>query len=597
MKQLINKKNNYKYFKKVGDKMKETITNLKKVYNYGKEKKLSLILEVVGSIIGIIINIILPILSAKLIVYLTDSIWNQLIITSLIVLAIDLISNLKTVLIRKNTQIFFKTVSENIQKDLAIEILKINQTELDSTSSGTFIQRMTTDPEQLSSLFTKGIGYLTGVISSIGIFIAIFIINKQVFLYYLLSSLILSYLHVLKSKKITIKEKQFREKREKVTGLVGELIRGIRDIKMLNAKTSFISTLNKNIIDQNESRIDARNVDIFYNFIINTLSNIFEFSLILLLVYLVYKNTITASIAIALFSYRFNVMTNLMEKVSLLLEEITNFNISANRVFAILENKKYKKEKFGKQHLNHIEGNFEFDNVTFGYNKETKVLKDLSFKIKANQTIGFVGKSGAGKTTIFNLLCKMYDIDSGVIKIDGININELDEDSLRGNITIIGQNPYIFNMSIRDNLKLVKENLTEEEMIEACRIACLDDFINTLPDKYDTKVGEGGVTLSGGQKQRLAIARAFIQKTEIILFDEATSALDNETQSQIQQAIDNLKNEYTILIIAHRLSTIINCDKIMILEDGKITAVGNHNELIKTNNTYKKLCETELSKE
>lgn len=577
--------------------MKETITNLKKVYNYGKDKKISLILEIIGSIIGIIINIILPILSAKLIVYLTDSIWNQLIITSLIVLAIDLISNLKTVLIRKNTQIFFKTVSERIQKDLAIEILKINQTELDSTSSGTFIQRMTTDPEQLSSLFTKGIGYLTGVISSIGIFIAIFIINKIVFFYYLATAIILSYLHILKSRKITIKEKQFREKREKVTGLIGELIRGVRDIKMLNAKTSFISTLNKNIVDQNESRIDTRNVDIFYNFIINTLSNIFEFSLILLLVYLVYKNTITASIAIALFSYRFNVMTNLMDKVSLLLEEITNFNISANRVFSILENKKYKKEKFGKKHLNHIEGNFEFDNVTFGYNKDIKVLDGLSFKIKANQTVGFVGKSGAGKTTIFNLLCKMYDIDNGTIKIDGININELDEDSIRGNITIIGQNPYIFNMSIKDNLKLVKDNLTEEEMIEACKIACLDDFINTLPDKYDTKVGEGGVTLSGGQKQRLAIARAFIQKTEIILFDEATSALDNETQSKIQQAIDNLKNEYTILIIAHRLSTIINCDKIMILEDGKITSIGNHHELIKTNNTYKKLCETELSKE
>ena len=577
--------------------MKETITNLKKVYNYGKDKKISLILEIIGSIIGIIINIILPILSAKLIVYLTDSIWNQLIITSLIILAIDLISNLKTVLIRKNTQIFFKTVSERIQKDLAIEILKINQTELDATSSGTFIQRMTTDPEQLSSLFTKGIGYLTGVISSIGIFIAIFIINKTVFFYYLATAIILSYLHILKSRKITIEEKQFREKREKVTGLIGELIRGVRDIKMLNAKTSFISTLNRNIVDQNESRIDTRNVDIFYNFIINTLSNIFEFSLILLLVYLVYKNTITASIAIALFSYRFNVMTNLMDKVSLLLEEITNFNISANRVFAILENKKYKKEKFGKKHLEHVDGNFEFDNVTFSYNKDIKVLDGLSFKIKANQTVGFVGKSGAGKTTIFNLLCKMYDIDNGTIKIDGVDINELDEDSIRGNITIIGQNPYIFNMSIKDNLKLVKDNLTEEEMIEACKIACLDDFINTLPNKYDTKVGEGGVTLSGGQKQRLAIARAFIQKTEIILFDEATSALDNETQSKIQKAIDNLKNEYTILIIAHRLSTIINCDKIMILEDGKIISIGNHHELIKTNNTYKKLCETELSKE
>ena len=307
--------------------MKETITNLKKVYNYGKDKKISLILEIIGSIIGIIINIILPILSAKLIVYLTDSIWNQLIITSLIVLAIDLISNLKTVLIRKNTQIFFKTVSERIQKDLAIEILKINQTELDSTSSGTFIQRMTTDPEQLSALFTKGIGYLTGVISSIGIFIAIFIINKTVFFYYLATAIILSYLHILKSRKITIKEKQFREKRENVTGLIGELIRGVRDIKMLNAKTSFISTLNKNIVDQNESRIDTRNVDIFYNFIINTLSNIFEFSLILLLVYLVYKNTITASIPETANSYGQSVnQTITITKIPTKLTLITSLN-------------------------------------------------------------------------------------------------------------------------------------------------------------------------------------------------------------------------------------------------------------------------------
>lgn len=577
--------------------MKETLTNLKKVYEYGKEKKICLILEIVGSIIGITINIILPILSAKLIVYLTDSIWYQLIMTSLLVLVIDIIGNLKTVLIRKNTQIFFKTVSEGLQKELGREILKITQNELDSNSSGTFIQRMTTDPEQLSSIFTKGIGYLTGVVSSIGIFIAIFIINKTVFIYYLFTAILLSYLHIIKSQKITIKEKQYRNKREKVTGLIGELIRGTRDIKMLNAKKSFMTTLNENIVDQNQSRIDTRNVDILYNFIINTLSNTLEFILILLLVYLVYNKTITSAIAIALFSYRFNVMTNLMDKVSLLLEEITNFNISADRVFSILDNKKFTKEKFGKKHLNQIEGNFEFDNVKFGYNKDTKVLDGLSFKIKANQTVGFVGKSGAGKTTIFNLLCKMYNIDSGTIKIDGIDINELDEDSIRGNITIIGQSPYIFNMSIKDNLKLVKNDLTDEKMIEACKIACLDEFINTLPEKYDTKVGEGGVTLSGGQKQRLAIARAFIQKTEIILFDEATSALDNETQAQIQQAIDNLKNEYTILIIAHRLSTIINCDKIMILEDGKITAEGSHKELIKNNKIYKKLCETELMKE
>ena len=220
----------------------------------------------------------------------------------------------------------------------------------------------------------------------------------------------------------------------------------------------------------------------------------------------------------------------------------------------------------------------------------------MSFKVKANETIGFVGKSGSGKTTIFNLLCKMYDPQKGTITLDGIDIQELDEDSIRGNITIISQNPYIFNLSIKDNLRLVKEDLTEEEMKEACRLACIDEYIESLPEKYDTVVGEGGVILSGGQRQRLAIARAFVQKTEIILFDEATSALDNETQQKIQQAINNLKEDYTILIIAHRLTTIINCDKINFIEDGKVIASGTHDELLKSCSEYKHLYISEILK-
>jgi ABC-type multidrug transport system fused ATPase/permease subunit len=191
-------------------------------------------------------------------------------------------------------------------------------------------------------------------------------------------------------------------------------------------------------------------------------------------------------------------------------------------------------------------------------------------------------------------LCKLYDVNSGSITIDGVNINDLDKDSIRGNITIINQNPYIFNMSIRDNLKLVKDDLTEEEMIKACKMACLDDFINSLEDGYDTIVGEGGVNLSGGQRQRLAIARAFVQKTEIILFDEATSALDNETQASIQKAIDNMKKDYTILIIAHRLSTIVNCDRILFIEEGKVVDSGRHKELLEKNSAYKKLYESEI---
>ena len=162
-------------------------------------------------------------------------------------------------------------------------------------------------------------------------------------------------------------------------------------------------------------------------------------------------------------------------------------------------------------------------------------------------------------------------------------------------MSIITQNPYIFNFSIKENLLLAKENATDEEIKEACKLARIDEYIESLPDKYDTMLGENGVILSGGQKQRLAIARALLMKTEIILFDEATSALDNETQSEIQKAIDNLQGEYTILIIAHRISTIVNCDRIMLIEDGKISAEGTHEYLLKNNKTYKKLCETEIN--
>ena len=397
-----------------------------------------------------------------------------------------------------------------------------------------------------------------------------------------------------KTKKKGKKDIQFRNQTENVSGLVGELVRGVRDIKVLNAKNSFITKLDDNITSQNQRRFEMARVNMIYTYIIDTLKAVFELGLVMLLIFLIKNNTITIAVAIALFNYKSGIMKLVMEHVSALLDQAKDFNISCDRVFSIIDDNTFEKEKFGNKHLEKIKGNFEFKNVTFSYDEKKNVLEDLSFKINSGEMIGFVGKSGAGKTTIFNLLCKMYDVQNGVIKIEDTDIKELDEASIRGNITIISQNPYIFNLSIRDNLKLVKEDITDEEMYEACRLACLDKFIDSLPDKYDTIVGEAGVILSGGQKQRLAIARALIQKTKIILFDEATSALDNETQAEIQKAISNLKDEYTILIIAHRLSTIVNCDRIMVLENGKIIEQGTHQNLLERSSTYQTLYKTEM---
>ena len=574
--------------------MKETFINLKKVYKrYGKEYKSSLIKIFIFSLFGIVTNICIPLLSAKFIISFTDSKFEQAIYMSLVILGVYAIENIKILLIRKNNQVFRRGTVKNIQMSLGREILSLEQETLDSNSSGTFIQRLTTDTEKMSRIFTNGMVIIIKFLSAIGSFIAILIIDYHMFLYYFVASLILTILNYVKNEKVGEKDKEFRKESDKVAGLTGELVRGARDIKMLYAKESFMKNLDKKIVIQNEKNFEMRNIDMNYNLFINYIKMVLEFFAVLLLVLLIRNNILTVAIALALYNYRNTVLTNFMDIVSELLEECKNFNISSDRVFSIVNNKEFTKEKFGNEQIDNIDRNFEFKNVKFGYN-ENLILKDLSLKIESGKTYGIVGKSGAGKTTIFNLLNKLYNINSGSILIDGKDINNLDEKSIRGNITIISQNPYIFNMSIKDNLRLVKNDVTDEEIIKACKLACLDDYIETLSYKYNTVVGEGGVNLSGGQRQRLAIARALIQNTKIILFDEATSALDNETQSKIQKAIDNLKGNYTIIIIAHRLSTIVNCDKIFILEDGKISDSGTHKELIKNNDYYKKLCETEL---
>lgn len=574
--------------------MKETIKNLKKVYSYGKEYKSCLIIQIICCIVGIAINISVPLIYAKFIVNFTDSIWKQAIFMALALLSLSIVNEFKTLIIRKNTQIFRRGTVRNMQMALGRETLRLEQSTLDSNSSGAFIQRLTNDTDKMAGMFTTGMGKLTGFLSNVGSFVAILIIDYHMFIYYLVAAIILTILHYIKNEQVGKKDVEFRNQSDKVAGLTGELVRGARDIKMLFAKESFMKELDKNVVLQSEKNFEMRNTDMGFNLVIDLLKDLFEFMTIIVLIYLITNDVITVAIGIALYSYKSTVLTDLMATVSSLLEECKSFNISCNRVFDIINNKKYKKEKFGSKHIDNVIGNFEFKDVVFSYDDTNIVLNNLNLKIEENKTYGIVGKSGEGKTTMFNLLCKMYDNQSGVISIDGIDIKELDEESIRGNITIISQNPYIFNLSIKDNLKLVKGDITDEEIKEACHLACLDDYIESLPNGYDTIVGEGGVNLSGGQRQRLAIARALVQKTKIILFDEATSALDNETQSQIQKAIDNLKDKYTIVIIAHRLSTIVNCDKIMILQNGTVIDSGTHKELLKSNKEYKKLCETEI---
>lgn len=567
---------------------------IKFIWGYARDQKLKLFLFILGNLFSVAISILVPILGAKQIIHITNNELSSLLVATAIIFGVEMSRNFGSYMTRKCAQVIYRETFSLLQVDLCRNILKMENEALDKTGSGVFIQRLSNDAAKLSDIFGSLNFYFANILTNIGVFGAVFIINRWIFLYMLIMVIILYVVEAVKFNEIKKKDKAFREKNEKITGLLGEIVRGARDIKMLNAEKSFIGELEGKICDVNEFRYGMQKTERIGNLASSSIRDLFDFLLMALMALMIYKGHLTIASALIVYNYSGRVPL-IVNYISNLLDRARDFNLSFERVSAILDDEEFKKENFGSVHLDKVEGNFEFKNVKFKYDNNL-VLKGVSFKIKANETVAFVGKSGAGKTTLFNLLCKMYDVQSGKITIDGVDVNKLDRESIRGNITIISQNPYIFNMSIRDNLRLVKDNLTDEEMVEACRMAALEDFIEELPLKYDTVIGEGGVTLSGGQKQRLAIARAFVQKTEIILFDEATSALDNETQTKIQEAIDNMKNEYTILIIAHRLSTIVNADRIIFLNDGKIEMEGTHKELLMKCPDYKHLYESEIKK-
>lgn len=572
--------------------MKNTCKNLKRTWEYANGYRRYLVIYILFGILMTICNVLSPLLVAQLLIEITNQNVSNLVVTGFYIF-----------LLSAGTWIFWmfgnfaqiklsRGVLVKLQCTLAEETLFLEQRELSTNSSGVFADRINNDCDNIRTVFIELSHTIITTMANLGIMIAIFVVNKYVFCYYVLVICIITFCNNLRFKFYFKRDKEIRKLNENNTGIVSELIRGLKDIKVLNAVKGFTNKMNDRFTTSNQMRYKLQKKNSFMWSLICIVESLAKFGFIILGVVLINNNLLTFAAFIVLYTYQDKVF-GLLENFNYIIQYIKDYDLSCERVFEIISHDKFKKETFGDTVLEKASGDFEFKNVSFGYNDDL-ILKDINFKINANETVAFVGKSGAGKSTIFNVLTKLYDVKDGAITIDGHDIKSLTCDSIRGNMSLITQNPYIFNFSIRENLALVKEDMTEGEMIEACKLAQIHDYIMTLPDKYDTLVGEGGVILSGGQRQRLAIARALLKKTEIILFDEATSSLDNETQKEIQTAINNMKGEYTILIIAHRLSTVINSDRILYIEDGKVTASGTHDELMESCSEYRHLYETEL---
>ena len=587
---------NFKENRKLTKKdYKKIFENIKKSYKFVKSNKKSLIICIIVSILTIPVSVLTPILSAQILLALNGSLYEDLLRIAAFIFIVYSIQHLLWFMSRIVYKKYIVNVVYGIQKELMKETFKLSSECFDEHGTGIFIDRLRQDTNVIANIFDDLANILIQIFSNLGIFIVIFTISKIMFLYFLLCGI---NEFIVSKKRMKIYYERFGEIRdleEKNTGLVAELIRGVRDVKVLNSTDVFMKKFDKRVSEVNDKNIKLTIKNNKFYLFSEEINEVLDYLFYFIGVMLTNFNLLTASNFVVLYMYR-SKARYLFTYIVSMMESIKTFNFSANRVYEIIDGEKFSKEKFGNIKLNHINGDFEFKNVSFAYKKEKEILHNISFKVKANTTVAFVGKSGSGKSTIFSLLNKLYNVDDGKIFIDGYDINTLTKDSIRNNMSIITQNPYIFNLSIRDNLLLVKEKVTEKEMIKACKTACLHDFIMSLPNGYDTIVGEGGITLSGGERQRLAIARALIKKTEIILFDEATSALDNETQEKIQKAIHNLKGKYTILIIAHRLSTIVNSDKIIMIDKGKIVGEGTHKYLMEKSLKYQKLYQADLLK-
>ena len=462
----------------------------------------------------------------------------------------------------------------------------------EKTSSGEIINRITSDADTLSFAFGRLLKMISSLVGSVilifYIFINSWIVGVEILVIVFILLLILrKYNPILKNI-----HKERKVEQDKFTSLTTESIRGIREIKTLGVKNNLINDmieLIKNIYKKSEEEIEVQKS---FNIKTNVLKALLECGVFATCVILLYYNkvSLTFFIAMTYYVYRY---TWLLENINDLTQCYQKVSVSISRVNDIMENRLYKDVSFGTKEISNSKGIVEFKNVYFSYPDEDNILKDFNLKLVPNKKIAVVGSSGQGKSTLFNLMTRIFDPNKGEITLDGININELTEESLRKNISIIRQEPFVFNRTIKENFLLINKDITLSEIRKCTKMTYLDDYIMSLPNKYDTVLGEGGVNLSGGQKQRLAMARTLSKGSKVILFDEATSALDNLSQDYIKKTIDKLVEEHTIVIVAHRLSTIMDADIIYVVDDGKIVSSGTHKELLKTSDIYKNLYETE----
>ncbi len=561
---------------------------IKRFFSYYKPHRRLFIIDFTSAVIVALLELAFPVAVQRFIdKLLPGNDWSLIILVSVLLLFVYLVS---TVLQYVVTYLGHK-LGVNIETDMRQELFQHVQKQsfrfFDNTKTGHIMSRITNDLFDIGELAHHGPeDFFIAIMTFVGAFLLMFNINFQLSLIILVIVPILIALISYSNIKMNKAWKSMYEEIAEVNGRVEDAVSGVRVVQSFTNEAFEMKRFTKDNYNFRKAKVSAYRVMAFVS------SNIYMMMRLMVLVVLVYGAWLTFHdqltygelVSFVLFT---NVLFKPIEKISALLELYPKGMAGFRRFTELLDIAPDVVDRKHAQKVDTLQGHISFHKVTFGYEKtQGPVLKAMSFHIQAGETVALVGPSGAGKTTISALIPRFYDVDSGQITIDGIDIRDMTKESLRKQIGIVQQDVFLFTGTLRENIAYGKLDATDAEIKQAAKQAHLEEFIQGLPDGYETQVGERGLKLSGGQKQRIAIARMFLKNPPILILDEATSALDTETEMQIQQALTELSKDRTTIVVAHRLATIKNADRIMVVTKNGIEEEGNHADLLKKNGIF-----------
>lgn len=568
---------------------------LKRLLGYFVAEKKMLVMLMLAVVVVVVCSVYAPRLQSNAIDAITQGEWKSLTPILIVMVIVYIIHSLCTFLQSKLSAILSQNIVARMRKDLFSCIVNLPIKYLDMNSHGDIMSRMTNDVENISTTVSQSMSSLfSGILTIIGTVVMMVALCPQL----AVLSCVTVILTIVATKFLSKAMRVFFRKRQvllgQLNGNVEEMVTGYKTVVAYNRQQAVVSDFDGVSDELTKVGIIAEILGGSMGPVMNVINNIGFVIIAAFGGYFAINHIISIGVISAFIVYA-KQFGRPIDELAQIYGQIQTAIAGAERVFAVMDEP--LEDKSGDKTMDNLKGVIKFENVNFSYTDDKQVLYDFNLEVKAGHKVALVGSTGSGKTTVVNLLMRFYDVDSGRILIDDVNIKDIDCDNLRKNTAIVLQDTVLFADSVKNNLKYSNSEATDEQMYEAARMSNCDNMIRKLPDKYDTKLMSEGENISQGQRQLLSIARAFLAQPKILILDEATSSVDTRTEKHIQDAMVKLMKNRTSLIIAHRLSTIQDADLIVVMDEGRIVETGNHSELLEKKGRYYQLYMTQFAGE